>query len=131
MGYCAFLTKDYGLAQKHLALSLKLDADQTAPYFYQGMIAYELGEDAKARKLFHRVLEKQPNHGMARLGMGRLLLRSREYSRALAELETAAALLPNRSEIYYQLSLTYRQLGEMEKFRQALRRYEELKRQGS
>ena len=131
LGYCAYLTKNYELAQKHLALSLELHADQTAPYFYQGMIAFELGEDARARELLRRVLEKQPNHGMARLGMGRLLLRSREYGKALAELETAATLLPNRSEIYYQLSLTYRQLGEMEKFRQALRRYEELKREGS
>lgn len=131
LGYCAFLIKDYGLARKHLSLSLKLDANQTAPYFYQGMIAYELGDDAKARELLHRVLEKQPNHGMARLGMGRLLVRSQQYRQALVELERAAELLPNRSEIHYQLSLTYRQLGEMDKSRQALRRYQELKRQGS
>ena len=131
LGYWAFLIKDYGLARKHLSLSLKLDANQTAPYFYQGMIAYELGDDAKARELLHRVLEKQPNHGMARLGMGRLLLRSQQYRQALAELERAAELLPNRSEIHYQLSLAYRQLGETEKSRQALRRYQELKRQGS
>ena len=131
LGYCAFLIKDYGLARKHLSLSLKLDANQTAPYFYQGMIAYELGDDAKAREMLHRVLENNPNHGMARLGMGRLLLRSQQFRPALAELERAAELLPNRSEIYYQLSLAYRQLGEMDKARQALKRYQELKQQGS
>jgi len=127
LGYCAFLTKDYELAKKHLERSLELNPNQTAPYFFQGMIAYENGEDAQARELLTKVLEKAPNHGMAHLGMAKLFQRRQEYEQAVIELQKAASLLPNAKEVYYQLSLAYRQLGETEKSRQALEAYEKLR----
>lgn len=127
LGYCAFLVKDYDLAETHLRRSLELNRNQTAPYFYQGMIAFERGEDQKSRDLLSLVLKMQPNHGMARLGMGKLFYRSQEYQSAVAELQRAATLLPEMPEVHYQLSLAYRQLGDAEKSRAALQTYERLK----
>ncbi|MBM3802239.1 MAG: tetratricopeptide repeat protein [Acidimicrobiia bacterium] len=128
LGYCAFLTKDYDLAETHLRRSLELNRNQTAPYFYQGMIAFERGEDQKSRELLSQVLKMQPNHGMARLGSGKLYYRSQDYRNALVELQKAATLIPNMPEVYYQLSLAYRQLGEAEKSREAMQVYEKLQR---
>lgn len=128
LGYCAFLTKDYDLAETHLRRSLELNQNQTAPYFYQGMIAFERGEDQKSRDLLSQVLKMQPNHGMARLGLGKLYYRSQDYRNALVELQKAVTLIPRIPEVYYQLSLAYRQLGEAEKSREAMQTYERLHR---
>jgi tetratricopeptide (TPR) repeat protein len=131
VGYCAFLTKDYALAEAHLRRSLELNRNQTAPYFYQGMIAFERGEDQNSRELLSLVLKMQPNHGMARLGLGKLFYRSQDYRNALVELQKAAELIPGMPEVHYQLSLAYRQLGEAEKSREAMQAYKKLQRTDS
>lgn len=127
MGIALYESGDFQQARARFESAQQLEAGLVEADYYLGMVAYSLSEDAEAEALLLGVLGRNPNHGRARLGLGKLYLRQRKTEQAVAELKTAAQLLEGEPDVQFQLSRAYAQLGQTDLARQAVAAYRALK----
>jgi Flp pilus assembly protein TadD len=84
-------------------------------------------EEARARKALERSIELEPNMYTTHLALGRMLLRSGEVDRAIAELERALELNPDDLSPAYTLSNAYRRKGNKAKAEELQAKFEKFK----
>jgi tetratricopeptide (TPR) repeat protein len=72
------------------------------------------GEYEEAVAKYKRVLEEDPEHARAHLGLGLVYSFTGEFDEAIAEMEKAVALAPDDVECHLKLGLTYTMLGMYE-----------------
>ncbi|HEX8747553.1 MAG TPA: tetratricopeptide repeat protein [Pyrinomonadaceae bacterium] len=115
-GYYVLGAALYGLKQFPQARAMLERSVELAPYadaeYYLGMIAYDEGDDARARTWLERALQSEPNNPAARAALGMTYSRQRNYAAARTELERAMQLNPKDATVAYQLGLVYARLGE-------------------
>jgi len=88
----------------------------------RGEYCCRVGNTAAARESFEKLVQLAPTNGAARADLGRFYLQQGEYRNALAQLKTAAGLLPDEPAIYLQMWKCYRKLGRSEEAKKCLRK---------
>jgi len=73
-----------------------------------------------------KAVKSDPKFAPARLGLGKLYLRTSRLAEAATEFENVIALDPNLAEAYYQLGLTYRRLKRSDESRALLEKFKQL-----
>jgi len=127
LGMTLYRGGDFENARPRFEEAAKLDEKLLEANYYLGMVAYSQADDETAERLLKSVLDRAPEHGEARLGLGKLYLRQRNYTGAISELSQAAALLDEEPDVHFQLSRAYGQLGQADLARGEVARYRELK----
>ncbi len=82
----------------------------------------------EASREFSRALELQPGYVPARVGLAKIFLAEKQWSKALEQLETAQKLAPRDEAVAYNLMLAYRGLGRTEEAKRAADTFQKLKR---
>jgi tetratricopeptide (TPR) repeat protein len=106
---------------------LRLDPTNANAAYELGEIHRKAGDLARARALFEKAMSSYPDFADAQLGLGRVLVSSREPERALPHIRKAIALDPQSDVAYYQLSLAYRALGYAAEQQKALAEFQRLR----
>ena len=86
------------------------------------------GELDEAEKAFEEAVSLDPEMPEPLGFLGEIQLKRGDNERALETLERAVAVSPEYFEAYYHLAQAYRRLGRPDDARNAVARYEELKR---
>jgi len=73
-----------------------------------------------------KAVKSDPKFAPARVGLGKLYLRTSRLPEAAKEFETVISLDPDIAEAYYQLGLTYRRLKRDEESRTLLEKFKQL-----
>jgi superkiller protein 3 len=73
-----------------------------------------------------KAVKSDPEFAPARLGLGKLYLRTSRLAEAATEFENVIALDPNLAEAYYQLGLTYGRLKRSDESRASLEKFKQL-----
>lgn len=126
MGIALFKAGKFDAAGESFQAALKLDPKLMEAEYYLGMVAYSLADDERAERILLSVVERDPNQGHARLGLGKLYLRQKKLEQAVAQLQTASRLLSDDSNVHFQLSRAYAQLGKSDLAREEVSIYREL-----
>ena len=111
------LSSDYGPAMIRLA-DLQMESGQT-----------QTSETQTSEILYRRALELDPKLARAHYGLGRLLLARGDIAGAAERYRRASELEKNFRQAHYALGLAYRRLGESDKAKASLARYEQLRDQ--
>lgn len=125
--------KDWRQLEQTAARWLKLHPQAFAAFYYRALITLDggtgagIGRLAEARRLLLRSIEIEPRFAPSRIAMGKLLNELDRASEGLAEFQAAVEADPEDRAARYQLAITYRKLGELEKSRQALETFQKLK----
>lgn len=75
-----------------------------------GAILLDRGDLIEAERLFRKALLTNSNNYNANYNLGRLLVKQQKFHEALPLLQWAGSLLPENSDVHYQLFLTYSRL---------------------
>jgi tetratricopeptide (TPR) repeat protein len=114
MGSLLFLEVKLDDAAKYLHRSVELQPDQTAAYYYLGLVAEGKGQDGQAVTILKDVLQKDSNYGPAYEALGRILVKERKYSEAQQALERAVVLNPDSVKAHYQLGILWGRAGRQD-----------------
>ncbi len=112
MGMTLFRSGDFDQARPQFETARRLDPKLLEADYYLGMVAYSLADDATAEGLLTSVVARDPEHGQAHLGLGKLYLRQKKLEQAVSQLQTAARLLNDEPDVHFQLSRVYGQMGQ-------------------
>lgn len=80
-----------------------------------GLLLLRRGEDREAEKEFLQAVKLDPEHPGAHLELARSALAHRHYGPALEHLSVAAKKQPEEAELHELISLTHRNLGDLER----------------
>ena len=117
-----------------LKAALKLSADYDPEMIRLADLQLESGETQTSETqtsetLYRRALELDPKLARAHYGLGRLLLARGDIAGAAKRYRRASELEKNFRQAHYALGLAYRRLGENDKAKASLARYEQLRDQ--
>jgi len=101
-------------AEPYLRKSVELNPDQSAGYYYLGLIAEGKAQDEQALATFKDVLRRDPNYDPAYEAMGRILLKEQKFPEAQQALEKAVLLNPSSVKAHYQLGILLGRTGKQE-----------------
>ena len=85
----------YGGAIRSFTALIQLAPDFTEAWNKRATVYFIVGEDDQSIADCEKVLEREPNHFGALSGYGQLMLRKRDYQRALGYFEQALTVNPN------------------------------------
>jgi superkiller protein 3 len=114
MGSLLFLEVKLEQAEPYLRKSVELNPDQSAAYYYLGLIAEGKGQDEQAITTFKDVLRRDPNYAPGYEAMGRILLKEQKFPEAQQALEKAVLLNPSSVKAHYQLGILLGRTGKQE-----------------
>ncbi|MPY90172.1 MAG: tetratricopeptide repeat protein [Luteitalea sp.] len=129
LGMAKYLAGENDEAARHLRMALELRSVLPDAHFYLAQIGYRRGEDHEARARLEATLEQAGEHPRARVALAKILSREGRQEEALDELRRAVKLLPQDSDVHFQFSRIYSQLGDHAKARQHLDLYSRYKRE--
>jgi len=101
-------------AAVYLRRSVELQPEQTAAYYYLGLVAEGKGQDGDAVAVLQGVLERDSNYGPAYEVLGRILLKQQKYDQAKDALEKAISLNPDSVKAHYQLGMLLGRMGRQD-----------------
>ena len=89
----------------------------------------QLGRSAlsEAARSFERAVEAQPGYVPARVGLAKVLIAEKSWSKALEHLDAAARLAPDEEAVAYNRMVVYRALGRTEDAKRAFDAFQRLK----
>jgi tetratricopeptide (TPR) repeat protein len=106
-----------------------------ANYYYalslRKQTADAAGNSARAESLFRKAVQLDPHLAVGYLQLGILYAERKDYDHAVAEFQKAIECAPTLEAPHYRLAQAYRRLGQDEKAREQIRRYEELFKQNT
>jgi protein O-GlcNAc transferase len=114
-------------AQAEFEKVLAANPFHTAALTEMAEIHLRSGRREEALKRFSDAVRVQPGAVPARIGLAKILIVEKEWSKALAHLQAAAKLAPEDEGVHYNLMLAYRGLGRAEEAKHALETFERLK----
>ena len=99
-------------AVRSFSALIRLAPEFTEAWNKRATVYFLVGEDDRSIADVEKVLEKEPYHFGALSGYGQLMLRKREYRRALGYFEQALTVNPNLRNVQGQIESIKRALGE-------------------
>ena len=112
-----------------LKAALELSSDYGPAVIRLADLQLETGETETSETLYRQALELDPKLARAHYGLGRLLLARGDIAGAAERYRRASELEKNFRQAHYALGLAYRRLGESDKAKASLARYEQLRDQ--
>jgi serine/threonine-protein kinase len=109
-------------AAQELAAALALDRDSAAIDLTRGLLLVLRGDDRRAIEQFQRLLDRDPEFGVAHLFLGQVLDRQERREEAITALEQALTFSGETPEILASLGYAQARAGEVEKARAVLER---------
>ncbi|MEO7649372.1 MAG: tetratricopeptide repeat protein [Bryobacteraceae bacterium] len=106
--------------------ALQLDPSSAAYYVKAGRNLLKLQRTEEAGRAFGKALAGDPANPEANFQLGKLAVARGDHAGAVPPFERAVEAAPSLKEAWYQLSLSYRSLGQPEKSREALERFKAL-----
>lgn len=106
---------------------LEIDPTNASAAYELGEALRVMGDPERAREYFEQAVEHYPDYEEPRIGLARVLLRSEQPGRAIEHLEKAIAVNESNEVPYYLMSQAYRDMGEEEKSREAMQRFQRLR----
>ena len=106
---------------------LELDPTNASAAYELGEALRVMGDAERAQAYFEQAIKYYPDYEEPRIGLARVLLRSEQPGRAIEQLERAIASNENNEVPYYLMSQAYRDMGQEEKSREALQRFQRLR----
>jgi tetratricopeptide (TPR) repeat protein len=126
LGAAYTVRKQYQPALDAYREALKVSPSDYRIYYNLGNIHYDLGEWDQSVQNFRQALRINPGFSLARHNLASALARSHRYTEAITEYRHLLRSNSEDPEIYYNLSLIYRNLGEDEAAEAHYRQYWEL-----
>lgn len=83
----------------------------------------------EASRSFSQAVKLRPGYPPARVGLAKVLIAEKQWSKALEHLEAAQKLAPQEESVAYNLMLTYRGLGRPDDAKRAFDTFQRLKQQ--
>ncbi|HEX5757656.1 MAG TPA: tetratricopeptide repeat protein, partial [Thermoanaerobaculia bacterium] len=108
-------------AAAHLERALELRAGDPAATLRLAQVELERGRPERAGPLLQRGLADAGTRAAAHFGLGRLEAARRRWAEAARHFEAALAAQPQATAPRHPLALAYRELGELDRARAALR----------
>jgi tetratricopeptide (TPR) repeat protein len=107
---------DPGRAEEAYLGAIRMDSTFVPARMNLAILYNETGRNAEAERMLREVLAIEPGNGDARYSLGLLLAeeaaaRPERMTEAVAELERAAALLPDRARVQYNAALALDRVG--------------------
>ena len=93
--------------------TLQHEADDVPALVWLGTLYLDQGRPDAAEPLFARALGRAPGVAAAHLGLGRVALDRREFTRAIEHLERALTLERRATAVHYPLAMAYRAVGNL------------------
>jgi tetratricopeptide (TPR) repeat protein len=94
-----------------------------------GEIHLRKSEREEASRTFTQAIRLQPGDPRARVGLAKVLIGEKQWSRALEHLEIAAKSAPYEEAVHYNMMLAYRGLGRAADAKKAFDTFQRLKEQ--
>jgi superkiller protein 3 len=107
---------------------LKLQPDNAIAYYGLGVIEIKHGRPAEAAALLERSLRIDPRNAYAHHKLGKLRMMEGRTEEAVHAFEMALEIDPQLRTALYNLGLAYLRLGDDRRGREALARFEDLKK---
>jgi Flp pilus assembly protein TadD len=120
LGYLAWQSGDIEDARSHFERALAAGSRNPRMCYDYAMLARQ-GSDAMKNALpaFQKALELKPDYAEARLQLGLMLVNTRNYSEAIAQLRQVKKVDPDQAQWYYPaLAFAYLKTGDKEKARE-------------
>ncbi len=105
-------TGHYASAVRSFSALIRLAPDFAEAWNKRATVYFIVGEDERSIADVEQVLEREPYHFGALSGYGQLMLRKREYRRALGYFERALTINPNMRDVSKSIDSIRRALGE-------------------
>lgn len=122
-----YRTRDHEAAQRLLQELLRLDSGAPDLNFLYGDSLLQAEEASKALPFLKRAVQADPEMLVARASLGRAHLQLGETQEALPHLKKALEIDEDGS-LHYQLARAYQTLGQADRARETLQRYQEIQR---
>jgi len=106
--------------------ALRLEPGNASYAVKAGRNLLKLQQSAGAEAMFRQALRNDTGNAEANSQMGKLGAARGDYGMAVSHYEQAMAATPSLKEAWYQVSLSYRRLGQEEKSRAALDQFKKL-----
>lgn len=113
-GQTAMEIHEYELGRDYAELALKLNPQLPGVWTLAGMTRHYLADNDGALEAFRKALAADPEDYQAHLGIGTVLLVTRELDEARFHLEKALKLRPADKLIHYQMGRLERAAGNLE-----------------
>ncbi|MCF7985159.1 MAG: tetratricopeptide repeat protein [Thiohalocapsa sp.] len=123
-GYLAMLAGNLDRAVDYLQRARAIDPDYPTLYVRLGKVHLDNSELAEAKAAFERVDDVPELASPVNYYLGQIALLERRHEDALALLQAALAANPQATEVHYPLAQAYRALGDTDKARLHLDRFE-------
>lgn len=111
LGRLHLLENDDQTAISYLERAVKLNPQDAESVYQLGVLYDRGGQSEKGREFLRRALTLRAAYADPHYQLGRIAFRDKRYQEALAELEKAAAILPDQEAIRLLLGRTYQALG--------------------
>ncbi len=113
-------------AVREFEQELDLDPSNASAAYELGEALRVMGEEERARAYFEQAIRYYPLYEEPRIGLARVLLNSNKPGEAIPHLEKAIGIRQDSEVPHYLLAQAYRQLGDEERSRKALLRFQRL-----
>lgn len=114
LGYLLWTQRQYPEAATELQAELANDPDHPMALTYLGDADSQLNKPELARPLFEKAIRINPSIELAHLDLGVLMSDAGRNDDALRELQVAARLAPNDTDVHWRLGRLYRKMGRMQ-----------------
>ncbi len=127
LGYGHYVNREYEQAAAELRRTLEIQPDFLEAEYYLAMIDYHGNRDEAAVQRLTTLLARRPEHDKAHTALGKIFLRQRRFSEAVEHLQRAVALNGGSSDLHFNLSRAFTQLGDREEAERQLALYRDFK----
>ena len=128
-GVCLFDIEENNKALESLNKALELESDYFEAVFARGHVYVEIGEIKKALEDFNFIIKGKQNideDSAVFLSRAMCFFELEEFDKALTDLNKCLEIDPDEVEAYSYRSHVYEKLGEIEKSKADLKKFEEL-----
>ncbi len=124
MGLSSFYAKNYSEAIAHLYRASKVAPEEPKVWNALGITYMEVEEFKKAEEAFRMALVANPDFSEAKMNLGILFFKTKDYKGAIKNLEEAIAdeTFDKKHMAFYHLAKVYKELGKREKYLEYLRK---------
>ncbi len=124
LGMSSFYAKNYSEAIAYLYRASRVAPEEPKIWNALGVTYMEVEEFGKAEEAFKRVLKLDPDYSEAKMNLGILYFRMKDYRKAISYLKDAVAdeMFDKKHIALYHLAKVYKEIGDVESYMEYLRK---------
>ncbi len=124
LGMSAYFAKNYSEAIAHFYRATKVAPDEPKIWNALGSTYMAVEEFRKAEEAFLKAVQVDPGFSEARMNLGILYFKMKDYKRAIENLKMAIAdeVFDKKHIAFYHLAKVYKELGDTERYIEFLRK---------